>query len=160
MKNTTLVTFTMAAALCVGGFTCFNSRAEAPARPERGGRGQIVERIKEKLDLSDDQVEKIKAELATEKETLVSLATKVHEAKVALREAIQASGATEASVRQAAAKVSTAEADMAVERFKLYGKISPILTNEQQQKLKELMGRVDEFLDNAINRMGQGGANL
>jgi Spy/CpxP family protein refolding chaperone len=72
-----------------------------------------------------------------------------------LRDAIQSSGATEASVRAAAAKVATVEADLAVERLKLYGRISPILTADQREQVKQFQSKIDDFLDGAINRLSE-----
>jgi hypothetical protein len=38
--------------------------------------------------------------------------------------------------------------------MKLYGKIAPILTDLQRQQLAELQQRADDFIDNAIARIG------
>jgi Spy/CpxP family protein refolding chaperone len=48
---------------------------------------------------------------------------------------------------------------LAVERLKLYGKIAPILTAEQRQQISEFEQRADEFVDNAIDRIGDALAN-
>ena len=144
----------MAAAIAAGGVCVF--KAHALERPAAQGRfrGQLLERAKEKLGLTDEQVTKIKAELKGEKETLHDLISKLHEARVGLRNAIQAGDATETSVRAACAKVAEVEANLAVERLKLYGRISPILTPEQREQVKQFQSRIDDFLDNAINRIG------
>jgi Spy/CpxP family protein refolding chaperone len=104
---------------------------------------------------SDEQVAKLKAELTGEKDTLRSLIFALHTARIALREAIQAPDANETSVRAASAKVAVAEADLAVERLKLYSKIGPILTEEQREKVKVFQAKIDDFLDTAINRIGE-----
>jgi hypothetical protein len=53
-------------------------------------RSQFLERAKEKLGLTAEQVDKIKGELKGEREVLHGLTSKFHEARVGLRNAIQA----------------------------------------------------------------------
>ena len=141
--------------LAAGGLITIKANAAEKPALNRGSRGQFLERAKEKLGLTDEQVTKIKAELKGEKGTLTELLSRLHEARANLREVIQATDATETSVRAASAKVAAVEADLAVERLKLYGRISPILTAEQREKVVEFQSRLDEFLDNRINRLGE-----
>jgi Spy/CpxP family protein refolding chaperone len=111
------------------------------------------------LNLTGNQKTQIKTVLAGEKGNLQPLLATLHDARKNLRAAIRASDANEASVRAASAQVASAEADLAVERMKLYGKIAPILTDAQRQQLADLQQRADEFVDNAIARTGSGLAN-
>jgi Spy/CpxP family protein refolding chaperone len=154
MKNKLLL-LPLAAALLAGGFIATKTHAatDDSAPP---ARGRIFQRIAEKLDLNDDQQVKIKSVLADESDTLKPLLTSLHDSRKSLREAIRAKDATEASVRAASAKVAGVEADMAVERMKLFGKISPILTEEQRQQAADLQARADDFVDSAIARLGTG----
>jgi Spy/CpxP family protein refolding chaperone len=115
-----------------------------------------LQRLGDKLNLTADQRTQIKAVLVADKDTLAPLLSSLHEARVGLRTSIRAGDATEASVRAASAKVAAAEADLAVERMKLYAKIAPILTDAQRQQLAELEQRADEFVDNVITRIGSG----
>ncbi len=144
----------MAVGLAVGGFVVFNSYAVERTAGAGHFRGQLLERAKEKLGLTDDQISKIKDELKADKDTIKDLISRLHEARIGLREAIQATDATEASVRAAAAKVSAVEGDIAVERMKLHGRISPILTSEQKEKIKAFESKIDDFVDGIINRLG------
>lgn len=153
MKMNKLLGIAMAAAVSAGGLGIESARAADNS--ERPARARILERVKEKLDLTDDQVAQIKANLGQEKETIKNLILKMHEARVGVREAIRASNATEASVRAAAAKIGAVQADLAVERFKLFGRINPILTDEQRQKVKEMESRIDEWVESAVNRIGE-----
>ena len=137
-----------------GGHTLNVSGGERPAL-EGSGRVQVLERIKEKLDLSDDQVSQIKAEFGAKRARLKSLLSRLHEARVELRAAIRAANASEDSVRAVSAKLSAVQADLAVERFKLYGAISPVLTDEQREKVKEFEVQIDDWVDAAINRFGK-----
>ena len=158
MKNKILIC-TLAVALAAGGFTATkifaadNSAAAAPAR------GRILQRMADKLNLTAGQRTQIKAVFAGEKDALAPLLGQLHDARMNLRAAIRASDANETSVRAASAKVAAAEADFAVERMKLYGKIAPILTDEQKQQLAEMQQRADDFVDNVIARLGSGPGN-
>jgi Spy/CpxP family protein refolding chaperone len=154
MKISKLLVVTLAAGLGVGGLFVVKAHAVERVLGNRAGHGRLMERAKEKLGLTDEQVTKIKTELKGEKETLKGLISKLHDARVGLREAIQASDANESSVRSASAKVAGVEADLAVERLKIHGKISPILTPEQLEKVREFQARLDDFLYNAINHLG------
>ena len=137
----------MAAGLAAGGLNVPTSRGAESASARHALREHVLERVKEKLGLTDEQIEKIKAELKADKDTLKSEVTQLHQARVGLRAAIQAADATETSVRAAAAKVAAAEADFAVERFKLYGKINPILTAEQRRIQPRTHRRVEGDCD-------------
>jgi len=155
MKTSKWLVVTVAAALAAGGLFTLNSRAANHAASPGRARGHLLERAKEKLGLSDEQVAQIKGIFKADKDGLTSLMTRLHEARAGLRSAIQAADATEASVRAASTKVAAVEADLAVERLTLFGKISPILTAEQRGKLGELQARMDDFVDGLINRVGE-----
>ncbi len=70
-----------------------------------------------------------------------------------MRQAIHPSDATEDSVRTAAAKVGAVEADLAVERLKLHGQLSPILTPEQREKMATIEAHISDFATDAMSRM-------
>jgi Spy/CpxP family protein refolding chaperone len=154
MKASKWIVITLAAGLGAGGLTVLKAHSVESELPQRHFRGQFIERAKEKLGLSDDQTAKIKTEIKAEKDNLTSLISKLHEARAGLRTAIQASDSTEASVRATSAKVAAVEADLAEERLKLYGRINPVLTDEQRQKVKAFQARIDDFVDGMINRIG------
>ncbi len=154
MKTTKWLSITLAAALNLGGWMATPSLAAdgaAPAFP----RGRISQRLAEKLNLTDDQKAQIKAVLSGEKGALTALLGQLHDARKALRAAIHASDANETSVRAAAAKVAAVEGDLAVERMKIYGKIAPILTDEQRQQIADFEQRADNFVDGVIARIGE-----
>lgn len=152
--NTKFLTIVTAAVLVVGGCLPTVRAADNTVNPPL--RSRILQRIAERLNLSADQKTQIKTILAGEKDTLQTLLSQLHEARINLRTAIHASDASESSVRAASAKVAGVEADLAVERMKLYGKIAPILTDEQRQQISEFEQRADEFVDNAIAQIGSG----
>jgi len=154
MKTMKWLAITMAAAVAVCGVTMLKARA-AETAPLRAGPGRFLARAIEKLGLSPDQVAKIKAELSGEKDALTGILTSLHDARIDLRETIQKPGASENEIRTASAKVAVVEADLAVERAKLYGKISPILTADQLAKVNEFQQRADDFVDGAIAAIGK-----
>ena len=51
--------------------------------------------------------------------------------------------------------MAAVEADLAVEQLKLHGKVSPILTDEQRKVLAEIEARLDDFVTDAIGRLGE-----
>lgn len=153
MKHKILILAT-AAAIFAGGFT-FTSLAADHAAPSAPSRGKFFERIAARLHLTDDQKAQIKIILAGEKDTLVPELNQLHDARKALRAAIQAGDATETSVRAASAAVATVEANLAVERLKLYDKIAPVLTAEQRQQIAGFEQRADDFADNVIAHLGE-----
>jgi Spy/CpxP family protein refolding chaperone len=150
MKRRNWYAIAVAVVLCAGGFVPIKAQAAEP-----GARTQLMEKVKEKLGLTDEQVAKLNEQLQGEKEVLKQLISKLHDSKLELRSAIHLSDASESSIRAACAKVAAVEADLAVERHKVFAKINPILTSEQREKAKEFMGKIDDFIDGAINRLGE-----
>jgi Spy/CpxP family protein refolding chaperone len=147
MNTSTLTTITLAAALSALGSATLDSRAADVTTRHRPLRAHTLERAKEKLNLTDEQIAQIKSALKSDRNSIKDLLARLREARVGLREAIHAAEATEASVRVAAAKVAAVEADLAVERMKVHGKISPILTEEQRDKFDELRSHPGRFPD-------------
>ena len=157
MKIIQLLTLATAAAIFAGGSTLESPAAENAAAPPAHGR--ILQRIARKLNLTDDQKTQIKAVLSADRGTLAALLGQWHDARKNLRAAIHAGDANETSVRATSAKVAVAEADLAVERMKLYGKIAPILTDGQRRQIAALEERFNRFADDAIARIGDGADN-
>jgi Spy/CpxP family protein refolding chaperone len=153
MKNKFLLG-SLAAALAVGGFTITHAVAAEKSAPEM--RGKNFQRIVQRLELTDAQKADVKKVLSGEKENLKPLLTAIHDARKNLRESIRAADANESAVRAASAKVASAEADLAVERMKIFAKLSPILTEEQRAKISELESRVDGFAEAMLARVGDG----
>ena len=142
----------LAAALNLGGFltaTSFGAESTAPAH-----RGYL-HRIAQRLNLTDDQKAQIKTVLQAEKGTVKDLRTQLRAARENLRSTIQATDANETSVRDASARVAAVQANLAVERMKIFAKITPILTREQRQELTDVEQRADAFVDWAIARASE-----
>jgi len=156
MKTIKLLAITTAAAIIAGGLTSAPAQdTNDSAAGTRPGHGQILQRIARKLNLTDDQKSQIKAVLSVDKDMLKSLFGQLHDARKNLRAAIRANGTNESAVRAASAKVASVEADLAVERMKLYGKIAPLLTDEQRRKIADFEQRFDNVVGGAIARMDE-----
>jgi len=154
MKTFKILAVTTTAALLVGGLVLYTARAQDQARAGFG-HGHFLQRIIKGLNLTQEQLGKIKAELRAEKDTAGPLLKRFLETRKELRETINKPGVTETEVRAAAAKAGAAEADLAVERARISGKIRPILTDEQIQKIKDFQGRADQTIGRVLQRIGQ-----
>jgi Spy/CpxP family protein refolding chaperone len=150
MKLPTIVLLTVAAGLVLGGVTM-----QARAQERRASRGEFLERAKEKLNLTEEQMARIKEQLSNEKDALLELGRKLRAARAELREVIQNEKSNERQIRDASAKVADVQADVNVLRHKLQSKIYPIFTSEQREKLKEVMDRVDEMIEQGLSRLGE-----
>jgi Spy/CpxP family protein refolding chaperone len=152
MKAKWLIT-ALAAAILAGGFITYQAYAagDSPAAPPRA---QMLRRLAAKLDLSTDQRTQIRAIIAADKDTLQSLLSQLHQARIDLRTAIRADNPTEANVRAASGQVAGVEADLAVERMKLFAKIKPVLTDVQRAKISEIEQGFDGLADSLIARIG------
>jgi Spy/CpxP family protein refolding chaperone len=149
MNKNKWITLTVATALNIVGLMTTPSLAADANAP---AHGRFFQRIAQRLNLTDDQKAQIKTILRSEKDTLKPLLGQLHSARENLRAAIRASNANETTVRAAAARVAAVEADLAVERMKIYGKIAPILTDEQRQQISDVEQNADDFTDRAIAR--------
>jgi Spy/CpxP family protein refolding chaperone len=145
---------TLAAILVAGGLITVKSHASEESPSPAFQRGAMLKRLADKLDLSADQRQAVRQILVSDKDTLKSLLERVHTARVDLRTAIRADQPSETAVRAASAKVADAEADMAVERMKLYAKIRPVLTDAQRAKISELEQQADGLAESLIARAG------
>ncbi len=149
MKTNKWITLTLATALNLVGWMTTPSLAADNSPP---APGRFFQHIAQRLNLTDDQKAQIKTVLRSERDALKPLLGQLHSARENLRAAIRAGDANETTVRAASAKVAAVEADLAVERMKIYGKIAPILTDEQRQQISEFEQRADGFADRAIAR--------
>jgi Spy/CpxP family protein refolding chaperone len=149
-----LLVFSMAAALGVCGVFHSNLRAAENdgGRPTRGAK---VDEVRDKLGLSDGQMQQLKQELVAEKDAIKEMLERLKQTRTDLRDVIQKADATEPLVRAAAAKVAEVEADAAVLRMKLHGRVKTILTEEQREKVKEMNASLDGFIQKAIEKAGE-----
>ena len=152
MKANKWLSLSLAVGLNLGGWLTTPSLAADAAAP---ASGRFFQRMAQRLMLTDDQKARIKTVLRAEKATLTPLPGQLRAARKNLRATIRASDANETSVRAASARVAEAEADLAVERMKIYGKIAPILTEEQRRQISDGERHADVLADRAIARAGE-----
>jgi len=148
MNKSTLHSITLLAGFAAGGLSLLSAQNSAGNQPQWHQRGWA--KAQDKLGLTADQVAKIQSELRPEKETLRTLALKLHDNRIALRRVIKQSTASEADVRAAAAKVSAVESDLAVLQARLHARIAPLLTRDQLDKIAAGEQKRDEFVDTMI----------
>jgi Spy/CpxP family protein refolding chaperone len=151
MKTNKWISMTLAAMLNFGGLLTTSSLGADAVTPTHGG---YFHRMAQRLNLTDDQKAQIKTIFQAEKGTLKNLWTQLHAARENLRATVQAAGANETTVRAASAQVAAVEANLAVERMKIFAKIAPILTDEQRQQLTDFEQHADAFWDRVIAHAG------
>lgn len=145
---------TLAAVVLTGGFITLKSHAAENGVAPTYQRGELLKRLADKLDLTPDQRAQIRDIIVADRDNLQSLLGQLHESRVALRTAIRADSPTETGVRAASANVAAVEANLAVERMKLYSNIKPVLTDAQRAKLAQLEANFDGLADSLIARIG------
>lgn len=127
-----------------------------PGRP--GGPMGVIPGLRA-LNLSDTQREQIKAVMDAHKGEFDAQMQKAGPARKALNDAVMAESFNEATVRQKAADLATAEADGAVLRAKVFSEVWALLTPEQQTKARELKAqtaqRIGERREQFEQRRGQ-----
>lgn len=127
-----------------------------PGRP--GGPMGIIPGLRA-LNLSDTQREQIKAVMDAHKGEFDAQMQKAGPARKALNDAVMSESFNEATVRQKAADLATAEADGAVLRAKVFSEVWALLTPEQQTKARELKAqtaqRIGERREQFEQRRGQ-----
>jgi Spy/CpxP family protein refolding chaperone len=113
-----------------------------PGGPGRGlGFGAVIRR----LDLSDEQLEKITTIQEAAMEKMEAGCQAVADAVEALREAAGAEEPDEAAIQQAGTALGTAIGQQAVLRAKTMASIKQVLTDEQRESVKTLMERAKEL---------------
>jgi Spy/CpxP family protein refolding chaperone len=112
-----------------------------PMGPGPGGAGGIIGVIMQRLDLTDDQHDKIETILDTSRDKVEKAQKAVGTARKALDDAV-AGDANEAAIRSAATALGAAIGDEAVLRAATMKEIKAVLTAEQLKTLEEIQARM------------------
>ncbi len=112
---------------------------------KQGGRGFNVERMANKLDLTDDQSTQIKAIVEQSKQQMSDQHDKMQENRKQLRALMQQSPLNEAEVRKIADTQGDLKADMIVLRAQQHATIHAVLTDEQRAQWKETRGNRRQY---------------
>ena len=105
------------------------------------------------LDLSDAQHEQLRAIAEKHRDALMASGEKVMDARRGLHDAVVAETPDEATIRQKAAELGTAEAAAAVLRATVRTEALSVLTPEQQQTMKERREKMEQHMKNGRERM-------
>lgn len=147
--NPRLRTITAASALTLTLVPAAFAAGRAPA----GGLRQLppaIERTVARLDLTPEQQQEIRAILASHKRELTVELRAVGGARQLLFEAIHADPFDEAAIRDAAALVAAAEAELAVTRGVVVSEVRVVLTPEQQAEVEEMLAQARDFVEAVI----------
>lgn len=115
-----------------------------------GGAGFL--KILVELELTDAQKQDIAEILRSSQETVRADLQAVVKARTNLFQEIHADELDEAKIRLAYSNVAKAGEELAVERARLIHEIRPVLTQDQQESLEELRGKMVERIPKRIER--------
>jgi Spy/CpxP family protein refolding chaperone len=109
--------------------------------------------LRNELDLTPAQKEQIHAILESHKAEIVQVMQPVVEKRRALRDAIASPNMDEQAIRAAADDLGHSLGDAAVLAAKIKNEISPILTDEQRQKLMDFRTQSDHSVDEFFQKV-------
>ena len=149
LKKTLLVFATV-------GSLAFGTFAATGAAQHHGSPDKMVNRMKEKLGLSDAQRDQVKAIAGSHKDEWKALADRGRAAHEAVNAAVTADTVDDNMIRQKSADASAVEADMAVERAHARAEVLQILTADQEAQLKTMQAQMQKRMggQNAGRRRG------
>jgi periplasmic protein CpxP/Spy len=113
----------------------------------RGGRGHglgPLGRMARHLDLTDEQKTRIRDLMESHKPQLEAQREARRAAHRALADAVAAEPRDEAAIRARAAEIGRVAGDSAVLKARIRSEISPLLTDQQREKLREMKERFQE----------------
>jgi len=141
-----------AGAIAVAGL--FAGRLSANAISPHGSRGdfatRVFTRISSSLDLSDDQVGKVKDVLRSHAPEIRAQLQASARAREALHAAMIAQPLDESTVRAAAQRVGETQASGALLFARLRAEVDPILTSEQKGRIQGFQSRMGQRADKAV----------
>lgn len=105
---------------------------------KHGRRGFDIDRMAEKLNLSDEQRASMQAIVDESKPEITALREKMRDNRKQLKELAQTSPFNEAEARKLADAQGDLKADMIVLRMQQRSKMHDILTEEQRMQMKEM----------------------
>ena len=119
-----------------------------------GGAGVLGPMMLERLDLSNDQRDRVKQILDSHRDEQQALGDRAMKAHEALQDAVTGTF-DESAVRARAADVAAVDADQAVAQAHVYGEIFQILSGDQQQKLKKMQADMKQRAEKMRDQRGQ-----
>ncbi len=120
--------------------------AYAASHRPAGRTPTALERVAQRLDLSQDQIDQIRRILAGHKEELAAEIGAVTAARRNLFDTIHGETFDETAIRRASAAVGAAETELAVTRGGIVQEVRTVLTPEQQEELAQMLDGVRAFV--------------
>jgi Spy/CpxP family protein refolding chaperone len=111
-------------------------------RLRAGGRGALLERAMDRLELSADQRSGVEAVLAGHRAEMRRQIEAVMDRREAQLSAMRAQPLDEARIRAAVSAVGAARADLAVTRARIASEVRALLSAEQRARLDEMLETV------------------
>lgn len=130
---------------------------------QRGGPEGMILRHAEEIGLSDEQVDQIKAVIASSTETVQAHREEMKRLQDALRDAVTSDSPDENIIREIASQIGTAIGDGAVIKVSVHQSILAVLTDAQEAQLEELKAEREalrekmEELRSEAEELGLGG---
>lgn len=156
--------------LALGGSTMLGAEGEgtAPAGAAKAAAGKrplfrairetVVRlwRLKDELDVTDEQKAAVVKALVAHKDEFVSAVKGIHEAHKKLATAVRAEATDEAAIRAAAADLGKEIGNMAVLGAKARKEVLAVMTPEQRKAIESAREAIEGLFDSAIQSMGTG----
>ncbi len=120
---------------------CWRGAHQMGPGHKHGGRAFNVDRMAERLNLTDDQRAQIEAIMEESRQQMSNQRDKMQENREQLRALMQQSPLNEAQVRKVADAQGDLKADMIVLRAQKRAKINTVLTDDQRAQLEEMRGK-------------------
>jgi Spy/CpxP family protein refolding chaperone len=117
------------------------------------GHGSIMGHLLKGLDLTAQQKQQIKGIVRGHRADLLSAKIAVTQARENLL-TVSTGGAFDASAIQTAyGELATAESAMTVLRAQIFSQVMPVLTADQQTKVKDRIARIEQHMQNTVTKL-------
>jgi protein CpxP len=133
---------------------CIAASATAQDAPVAANQPLAVQRIERRLSITQGQREQVKAILKQEQPHLQQLRQVLLNEHSEIAAASQGGDFNAAAVQAVASKYASANADALVEHARLRSELFAVLTPQQQQRLLRLRARLDAFLSEGLQTLG------
>jgi Spy/CpxP family protein refolding chaperone len=111
--------------------------------------------LRSELNITGDQRKKIAAEIKSHKDEIRPVAKEIFEKRQALRDAVLNKPGDQQAIMAAANDLGKAIGDAAVLASKVIAKVKPMLTSEQQERIKNFKMANDRATAEWIGQIGQ-----
>ena len=111
--------------------------------------------LRSELNISAEQRKKIAAEIKSHKDEIRPIAKEIFEKRMALRDAVLNKPGDRQAIMAAANDLGKAIGDTAVLASKVIAKVKPVLTSEQQERIKNFRMANDKATAEWISQIGQ-----